>query len=134
MVNGLLISSSLQVPLGVKLKNEAKNDVMVDLHKYVPTRRSTSSITLNGNQHTVTKEQIYPICLGGDQMSVAMYRGSSVICWNSTTPTKRLEGLFAVCEDCQVYSLKTLFYLFYPKKTEHFLYVYEEYPVSADMF
>ena len=34
----------------------------------------------------------------------------------------------------QVFSLKTLFYLFYPKKTENLLYVYEEYPVSADMF
>ena len=117
-LNGLLISSSLQVPLGVKLKNEAKYedmiDVMVDLHKYVPTRSSTSSITLNGNQHIVTKEEIYPICLGGDQMSVARYRGSSVIRRNSTTPTKRLEGFFAVCEDwhTEVTLLKALKHIY----------------------
>ena len=32
-------------------------------------------------------------------MSVARYRGSAVICHTSTTPSKRLEGLYAVAED-----------------------------------
>lgn len=32
-------------------------------------------------------------------MSVSRYRGSVTIRHNSTTPTKRLEGLFAVAED-----------------------------------
>ena len=68
------------------------------------------------------------------EVSRCQWPCTGVVPLDSTTPTKRLEGLFAVCEDWQVYSLKTLFYLFYPKKTETFLYVYEEYPVSADMF
>ena len=36
-------------------------------------------------------------------------------------------------EEKQCYALKVLFYLFYPKKGEHFVYVYEEYSVSLYM-
>jgi len=53
-----------------------------------------------GNAHqTEETEQLYPLALGSDQLSVARYRGSKLIRRISTTPSKRLEGLFAVTED-----------------------------------
>ena len=72
---------------------------MEGLHKYVPSSVSTSSVVVNGAEHMLENEVLYPICFGGDQMSVARYRGSAVIRNNSTSASKRLEGLFPVNED-----------------------------------
>ncbi len=50
-----------------------------------------------------------------------------------TAGTVTLVRILFLCtgdEEKQVCALKVLFYLFYPKKTENFIYVYEEYPVS----
>lgn len=72
---------------------------MLDFHHYVPTKRLTNQVTINGLDRTEVNEQLYPLALGGDQLSVARYRGSKVIRRISTTPSKRLEGLFATVED-----------------------------------
>lgn len=45
------------------------------------------------------EEKVYPILFGGDQLSASRYRGSILIRKNSTTPSKRLEGLIPVAED-----------------------------------
>ena len=74
-------------------------DIMVEFHKYVPVKQSSSTVMVNNVEHTMMKERLYPICLGGDQLSVARYRGSIAIRQNSTTPSKRLEGLIPVAED-----------------------------------
>jgi L1 cell adhesion molecule like protein len=85
------------------MKNENKYEDMIDimssLHKYVPSKVKTDPITLNNTTHNVIDEQLYPICFGGDQLSVARYRGSQLIRSNSTTPSNRLEGLIPVAED-----------------------------------
>ena len=67
-------------------------DIMSYLHKYVPC-------TLEIQDQCSSKEKLYPLCFGGDQLSVARYRGSRLIRSNSTTPTQRLEGLVGVSED-----------------------------------
>lgn len=57
------------------MKNESKYDDMLDimdeLHKYVPKVVSTASTTVNDTVHLTESEKLYPICLGGDQLSVA---------------------------------------------------------------
>lgn len=85
------------------MKNEAKYDdmidIMINLHKYVLSATATQVSAVNGNEHSYNNDVLYPLCLGGDQMSAARYRGSAVIQGQSTTAVKRLEGLVAVNED-----------------------------------
>ena len=84
---------------------------MLHLHKYVPVKKTTSTVIVDDVEHAMDKEKLYPIGLGGDQLSVARYRGSKVIRRNSTTPTKQLEGLFSIAEDwhTEVILLKVLY-------------------------
>ena len=44
-------------------------DIMEGLHIYVPK----SSVTVNENEKSYTDEVLYPICIGGDQLSVSRY-------------------------------------------------------------
>lgn len=46
-------------------------DIMDELHKYVPKVVSTTSTIVNNKLHHNESEKLYPICLGGDQLSVA---------------------------------------------------------------
>ena len=72
---------------------------MMVLHKYVPVEQSSTTVMVNGTEHIVEREKLYPICFGGDQLSAAHYQGSIVIRCNSMTPSKRLEGLIPIFED-----------------------------------
>jgi len=71
------------VPLGVQLKNEKKYEEMIDimlhLHKYVPSRIVNQTLTVGEPEHTVRDEHLYTLLFGGDQLSVARYRGSKSI-------------------------------------------------------
>jgi len=71
---------------------------MLHLHKYVPSKTIDQTLTVGESEHTVRDEHLYPL-LFGDQLSVAWYRGSKSIRRCSTTPMKRLEGMFPVVED-----------------------------------
>lgn len=85
------------------MKNEAKYDEMIDimmsLHKYVPSIQAAQLSFINEKEHFCNKDFLYPLFLGGDQMSAARYRGSAVIQSQSTTAIKRLEGPVVVNED-----------------------------------
>lgn len=71
----------IQIPLGVKLKNEAKYEdmieIMTDLHYYVPTKTSTFSTTVDDANCTVVEESLYPVVFGGDQN--CQYQGIGVV-------------------------------------------------------
>ena len=107
------------MPLGVQLRNENKYEEMIDimlhLHKYVPSKTIDQTLTVGESEHTVRDEHLYPLLFGGDQLSVARYRGSKSIRRCSTTPTKRLEGMFPVVEDwhTEVVVLKVICHIAY---------------------
>ena len=67
----------MQVPLGVQLKNESKYEdmvlVMEELHKYVPMNVHVKKVQFEGKEVTEEEQQLYPLCVGGDQLSVARY-------------------------------------------------------------
>lgn len=48
-------------------------DIMQEMHKYVPTKKSTISVAVNDTEdvHAVEEESLYPLLFGGDQLSVA---------------------------------------------------------------
>jgi hypothetical protein len=89
-------------------------EIMEELHQYVPTTTSSTSAIINNEVVTIPIEKLHCICLGGDQLSAARYRGSGTIRSNSTSATKRLEGLVPVSEDwhTQVTLLKVINVLF----------------------
>ena len=98
----------VQVPLGILLKNESRDEDMVDimkgLHPYVPTHTTQSTQTIPGSDTDiqdiqVVKDTFHVILFGGDQMTVARARGSQRIRKNSERGKERLEGLAPVCED-----------------------------------
>jgi len=84
----------------VQLKNETKYEEMIDiilnLHKYVPSKSVSKAVQVEESEYTSEEKQLYPLLFGGDQLSVATYRGSR---HSSTNSVVRLEGLWPVVED-----------------------------------
>lgn len=115
----------------MQLKNEMKYDdmieVMLNLHKYVPSRNITKCATVNGSEHILEDKKMYPVLFGGDQLSVARYRGSKTIRRSSSNSVERLEGLFPVAEDwhtevtvLKVSRMKAYTYIFNFYEVTHF--------------
>ena len=96
---------SIQVPLGVLLKNENKVDEMVDvithLHDYVPTVTKTGNVMVPGCEQpkSVLLQNFHHILLGGDQVTVVRALSSQSVRRNSTNSSDKLEGIVPVCED-----------------------------------
>lgn len=61
----------------MQLKNESKYEdmvlVMEELHKYVPMNVHVKKVQFEGKEVTEEEQQLYPLCVGGDQLSVARY-------------------------------------------------------------
>ena len=81
------------------MKYEDMIEIMLNLHKYVPSRNVTKTVTVNGLEHIIEDKKMYPLLFGGDQLSVARYRGSKTIRKCSSNSVQRLEGLLPVTED-----------------------------------
>ena len=99
---------ALQVPLGVFLKDENKLDEMVDilddLHKNVPTVRTTQDVKVTSTGETTQTKTIHTdhfnhILLGGDQLTVARIRGCHRMHTNTHNGRDGCEGLLPVVED-----------------------------------
>ena len=64
---------SMQVPLGITMKNENKIDEMVQilssLHKYVPSTRETLEVEVEGEEEPdqLTVNHFHSILFGGDR-------------------------------------------------------------------
>ena len=94
-----------QIPLGVMLKNENKNDEMVEildaLHKYVPS--CTSQLHFEhpdtGADHSLDVEHFKHVLVGGDQLTIARVRSAQLIRANSNSSHSRLEGLVPSIQD-----------------------------------
>ena len=98
------------------MKNENKTDEMVDilddLHKYVPSERSTQEFLIApGKVFSLQLDHFSHMLLGGDQLIVARIRGAQRIRRNSYNGRDRVEGLVPVVEDwhAKVCFLKVLF-------------------------
>ena len=98
------------------MKNENKTDEMVDilddLHKYVPSERSTQEFLIApGKVFSLQLDHFSHVLLGGDQLTVARIRGAQRIRRNSYNGRDRVEGLVPVVEDwhAKVCFLKVLF-------------------------
>ena len=87
----------------MQLKNETKYedmiDIMLNLHKYVPSKSVSKAVQVEESEHTIEEKQLYPLLFGGDQLSVARYRGRKTIRRSSTNSVERLEGLWPIVED-----------------------------------
>ena len=86
------------------LFNENKVDEMCkildSLHKYVPTQPTCKQLTLpNGNVIAHEDFKLYPILLGGDQLTVARAQKAVAIRANHENSKDRLEGIIPVIED-----------------------------------
>lgn len=85
------------------MKNETKYEemieVMVDLHKYVPSKSVSQTCLVDNTEHIIEDKYLYPLLFGGDQLSVSRYRGSKSIRRCSTNSVEKLEGLCPVAED-----------------------------------
>jgi len=56
----------------------------------------SKAVQVEESKHTIEEKQLYPLHFGGDQLSVARYRGSRR---SSTNSVERLEGLWPIVED-----------------------------------
>ena len=85
--------------------NENKTDEMVSilthLHQYVPKRSEESAVYVEstGDTEVVLIESLFPLLVGGDQLTSERIRGAQSVRKNSTTPTGRLQGIVPVSED-----------------------------------
>ena len=74
--------------------------IMESLHKYVPGRLRTTSVTSeSGETFDLTDTVCYKILFGGDQLTVAQARRAQVQRKNSTLTEHRLEGFLPIAED-----------------------------------
>ena len=94
---------SIQVPLGIILKNENKTTEMVDimshLHQYVPAATYTKTTLVCSTEETVEHAAFHKILFGGDQLTVARARSSQKVMANSVSPVDSLHGLIPCAED-----------------------------------
>jgi L1 cell adhesion molecule like protein len=95
----------MQVPVGITLKGEQKNEDMVeileDLQKYVPTVSMTESVDVPGESTPVQVhvDKFHHLEIGGDQMTASRTRSSQRIRSNSLRGKDRLEGMVPVVKD-----------------------------------
>ena len=85
---------TLQVNMGVLLKNEQYNDQMVDicqfLHRYVPRHDS--------NEEESSQRPI-KVLSGGDYLTFERHKSAQASMANGRTPSSRLEGLIPKMEE-----------------------------------
>jgi hypothetical protein len=94
----------MQVPLGVINANEAYTSEMItileELHKYVPQVTQEVSITTTESySRTKSVTMVYPILLGGDQLSTSRARSAKATKRTEKPYAERLDGLVPVFED-----------------------------------
>lgn len=100
-----MLTTYIQVPLGILLKDEMKYEDMVEimrhLHKYVPCVTSVTKKVLPGSDKEVelVEDRFHKILFGGDQLTVARARGGQRIRRNSDRAMHSLDGLIPTCED-----------------------------------
>lgn len=90
--------------MGVLRKNENKPQEMLEilthLHQYIPTIHHFHDKVISTGADVVTDETaLYPILMGGDQLTAARARSALRLKLNSYTPCKKLEGIVPVVED-----------------------------------
>ena len=95
----------LQVPLGVQLKNEIKNqdmiDVLANLQQYVPVKSVEDEIvdSCNGEVVKIVADEFHYVLFGGDQLTAERATGAKRSINNENRGYDRLEGLVPVIED-----------------------------------
>ena len=96
---------TVQVPLGILLKNEYKGSEMIEilthLHQYVPLKEFTKEMFIPSIEKVVTKQDtvLSNILFGGDQLTAARARGAIRAMSNGSTAAARLQGMIPVSED-----------------------------------
>lgn len=100
-----IFTLTLQVPLGIIMKNENKTDEMVDilsyLHQYVPMQSETkvANVPEIEVREEIQFENIHHILIGGDQLTSERIRGAQGLRKNSVHAAGRLEGFLPMSED-----------------------------------
>ena len=75
-------------------------DIMLHMHKYVPTLSTTVNLEVEGEADMQARaDYFHPIPFGGDQLTVARARGAQNIRENSLYGMEQLQGLLPVCKD-----------------------------------
>ena len=96
---------TMQVPLGVLLKNEVRHEDMVSilehLQQYVPKNSMEQWVTDPDDQEEVQLmlDRFHNILFGGDQLTVERATGSKRDRSNECRGSERFEGLCPVIED-----------------------------------
>ena len=74
---------------------------MLHLHEYVPPVQTTKQVFVPGigEEVDVCQASVYPIFLGGDQLTAARARAAIKTRVNSLTCETRLDGLVPCAED-----------------------------------
>ena len=81
-------------------KLEDMISIMESLHKYVPGRLHTTSVTSEpGETFDLTDTVCYKILFGGNQLTVAQARRAQVQRKNSSLTEHRLDGFLPIAED-----------------------------------
>ena len=99
------LSTCMQAPLGVFLKDENKLDEIVDilqdLQKYAPAVSQTTEVHVPNSSEVKSLREIafHRLLFGGDQLTAKRARAGIRIRNNSTNGEDRLEGLLPVAED-----------------------------------
>ena len=105
MYDSYQLFSFFQIPLGVILKNENKNDdmaeIMTEMHKYVPTKLYEEEYFDEDEDDVIrlSRASIHPILIGGDQLTACRARGAKKAKVNSFVAESRLDSLIPVAED-----------------------------------
>jgi L1 cell adhesion molecule like protein len=73
--------------------------ILEELHKYVPQVEHTVTVTAERYTKTKSVTMVYPILLGGDQLSTARARSAKAAKRTETPCADRLDGLVPVFED-----------------------------------
>ena len=96
---------SMQVPLGIVMKNENKTDEMVQilsqLHQYVPMKREKMAmhVPCTGDIEEVYSESLHHLLVSGDQLTAERVRGAQSLRRNSTTAAGCLNGFLPVSKE-----------------------------------
>ena len=88
--------------------------ILDNLDKYIPSVPVNKSLDLaNGEVYEMNDHMVYPILLGGDQLTVARVRGAKSIRADHDTNIEKLNGFFPVVEDwhCRMTLLKVCPYI-----------------------
>lgn len=76
-------------------------EIMTHIHNYVPKKIRSRQYTVEDTNEVVDipNDNLHPILLGGDQLTVARARSAKKAKINSVDPSLRLDGLLPVAED-----------------------------------